>query len=265
MEENMRLENKSAIVTGGGRGIGEAICLNFAKEGADVLVADILGNEAKDVSDKIVSMGRKSTAVELDVTGSARVKGMVDSALSLFGKIDILVNAAGIFISSPLEDIKEEDWDRVIAVNLKGTFLCGQITGKEMIKQKSGNIINISSIAGKAPQISLGAYSPSKAAVLLLTQMMAVEWAKYGIRVNALCPGPTATPMIMDIYNTEKKMKQRTKAIPMNRLASPDEIARAAIYLGSDEAGFVTGSSLVVDGGSVKSMFYLMGQLPADD
>ena len=257
----MNLENRAAIVTGGAQGIGEAVCLRLAREGAHVLVADNQPQKARQVSDEIASMGNRSSSMEVDVSVKQSVEEMVDNTLNLFGKIDILVNAAGIFISSPIEDIKEEDWDRVIAINLKGTFLCSQIAGKEMIKQKNGNIVNVSSIAGKYPAIYSGAYSPSKAGVLLLTQMMAVEWAKHGIRVNAVCPGPTDTAMIRDAFDGEERLNRRKKAIPLNRFATSDEIAGAVFYLCSDEAGFVTGESLVIDGGSIKSMFYLMEQL----
>ena len=259
---NMRLQNKSALVTGGAQGIGKAISLAFAREGANVIVADIRNQEAEAVSAEIVEMGRKSLSFEIDVSRKSRVDEMVEKAAGAFGSIDILVNAAGIFVRSPIEDVSEEDWDRVMAVNLKGTFLCSQSVGRQMIKQGAGNIVNIASIAGHAPQININAYSPSKAGIIMLTKIMAVEWAGYGVRVNAISPGPTATPMFMSIYDSKAKFEQRKKAIPQNRVAGPDEIAHTAVFLCSEEAGFITGDSLVIDGGSLNSMFYLMGMLP---
>ena len=257
----MKFENKVCVVTGGAQGIGRAICLAFAREGADVLLGDILVDKAKQLSEEIRSMGRKSVAVELDVAKSDQIRSMVKTAMDTFGKIDILVNCAGIFTRSPLEDLPEEDWDRVISVNLKGTFISGQAVAKEMIRQGGGTIVNIASMAGHAPLINLGAYSPSKAAVIMLTKMMACEWAKYNIRVNSLSPGPTNTPLFDKIYEDQALRKARIKAIPAGRFAETDEIAKAAVFLASDDAGFVTGASLVVDGGSVDSMSYLMGML----
>jgi 3-oxoacyl-[acyl-carrier protein] reductase len=131
-----------------------------------------------------------------------------------------------------------------------------------MIKQGAGSIVNIASIAGHTPQIGINAYSPSKAGIILLTKIMAVEWAGHGVRVNAISPGPTATPMFMSIYDNEAKFERRKKAVPQNRVAGPDEIAHMAVFLCSEEAGFVTGDSLVIDGGSLNSMYYLMGMLP---
>lgn len=258
----MKLKDKSAIVTGGAQGIGKAIGLALAREGANVLVADILDREASRVSAGIAGMGRKSLFFGIDVSKKRQVDGMVAEATAAFGKIDILVNAAGIFIRSPIEDVSEDDWDRVIAVNLKGTFLCSQVVGRDMIKHGGGSIINIASIAAHTPQIHLGAYSSSKAGILLLTKIMAVEWAGYGIRVNAISPGPTATPMFKAIYDSQAKLDRRKKAIPMNRFADPEEIAHAAVFLASDDAGFITGDSLVIDGGSLNSMYHLMDLIP---
>lgn len=261
----MRLKGKAAIVTGGAQGIGRAIGLAFAREGADVLVADILSDKAQQVSREIKDLGRKSLSFNVDVTKKSQVEEMVKAALDAFGKIDVLVNAAGIFIRSAIEELAEEDWDRVIAVNLKGTFLCSQTIGKELIKQGGGNIVNIASIAGHTPQIYLGPYSPSKAAVLSLTKLMAVEWANHKVRVNALSPGPTSTPLIESIYHTDALRKGREKSIPMNRFASPDEVANAALFLASDDAGFVTGHSIVIDGGSLNSMYYLVDLVTKPD
>ena len=259
----MKLDKKVSIVTGGGRGIGRAVCLALAREGSNVMVTDVVSQTAREVSEEIQSMGRRALFFEMDVSKSDQAKKMVAAALSSFGKIDILVNVAGIFLRSPIEDVSEQDWDKVVAVNLKGTFLCSQAVGKEMIKQGGGSIVNFASVAAHTPQINLGAYSPSKAGVLLLTKIMAVEWAKYNIRVNALSPGPILTPMTDSIYNTEKLKKGRAKAIPMDRFGTPEEVAKAVLFLVSDDASYITGHALSIDGGALDSMFYLTGLLSA--
>jgi len=259
----MKLDKKVSIVTGGGRGIGRAVCLALAGEGSDVIITDIASQTAREVSEEIQSMGRRGLPFEMDVSKSDQVKKMVGAALSSFGRIDILVNVAGIFLRSPIEDVSEQDWDKVVAVNLKGTFLCSQAVGKEMIKQGGGSIVNFASVAAHTPQINLGAYSPSKAGVLLLTKIMAVEWAKYKIRVNALSPGPISTPMTDSIYNTERLKKGRAKAVPMDRFGTPEEVAKAVLFLASDDASYITGHALSIDGGALDSMFYLTGLLSA--
>lgn len=257
----MKMEKKVSIVTGGGQGIGRAICLALAREGSDVVVTDIVSQTVKEVGEEIQAMGRRSLPLEMDVSNGGQVKEMVKTALGTFGRIDVLANVAGMFIKSPMEEVSEQDWDRVIAVNLKGTFLCSQAVGREMIKQGGGSIVNFASIAAHTPQIFSGAYSPSKAGVVLLTKMMAVEWAKYNIRVNAVSPGPIRTPMTDSIYNTEKLRKGRARAIPLNRFGSPEEVAKAVVFLASDDASYITGHALAIDGGSLNSMFYLMGLL----
>jgi NAD(P)-dependent dehydrogenase (short-subunit alcohol dehydrogenase family) len=257
----MKLKDKVAVVTGAAQGIGRGIALAFAREGSDVLVADIQPEKAQQVAEEIRAAGRKAESFGLDVSKSDQVGKMVKTALETFGRIDILANAAGIFIRSPIIDFSEANWDRVIAVNLKGTFLCSQAVGKEMIRQGGGSIVNIASIAGHTPQVLLGPYSPSKAGVLLLTKLMAVEWAKHNVRVNALSPGPTSTPLVDEIYKDQTLRAARQRAVPMNRFASPDEIGNAAVFMASEDASFVTGASLVVDGGSLESMYYLAGEL----
>lgn len=257
----MRLMNKISIVTGGGSGIGKAVSLAFAKEGSDVMVVDITPNVTEKVSEEIQTMGRKSLSFQLDVSNGKQVKEMVKKVLDAFERIDILVNVAGIFRKSAIEDLSEEDWDRVIGVNLKGTFLCSQTVGKEMIKQGRGNIINFASVAAHTPQIYSGAYSPSKAGVLLLTKLMAVEWAKYNIRVNAVSPGPIRTPLTDFVFNTEALRSARAKSIPMNRFGSPEEVANSVVFLASDESSYITGHSLAIDGGSLNSVYYAAGLL----
>jgi NAD(P)-dependent dehydrogenase (short-subunit alcohol dehydrogenase family) len=259
----MRLENKVSIVTGGGQGIGKAVSLALAKEGSDVLVADIVPQKAKQVCGDIQGMGRKSIFVELDVSKQGQVEGMVKSAIGSFGRIDILANVAGIIKKAAIQDLSEQDWDEVIDVNLKGTFLCSQAVGREMIQRGGGSIVNIASMAGHMPELRGGAYSVSKAGVISLTKMMAIDWAKYQIRVNAVSPGTIRTPMTDNHYDTADLREKRAKTIPLNRFGEPEEVANCVVFLASDESSFVTGHSLVVDGGTLNSVFHLVSLLSA--
>jgi len=254
----MKLQGKVAIVTGSGRGIGKAISLEFARQGADVVV-----NAHRDIkaifetAEEIRSLGRKSLPIVADVSNNEDVKKLVSETIKQFGKIDILVNNAGIMRSAPIEQLSEDDWDSVMNINLKGTFLCSKYVSQQMIKQKSGVIINIASIAGLIPEIFAGAYSPSKAGLINLTQLLALEWAKYNIRVNAICPGSIETAMT-DAEWPGKKREARIKAIPLNRFGKPEEVAKTAVFLACDDSSYMTGHALVMDGGSSISMYYLV-------
>lgn len=259
----MKLKDKVAIVTGGSRGLGRAICLALAQEGAEIVLScdrDTAG--AQVVADEIRVLGRRAIAIQADVSQGADVARMVQQAWERSGKVDILVNNAGIFIGSPMERVREEDWDRVMDVNVKGVFLCCQAVGRRWIEGGSkGTIVNIASIAGQMPEVNGGAYSPSKAAVLVLTRLLAVEWAKYGIRVNSLSPGPVMTLLQRAAYPTPELLAARNKAIPMNRHGTPEEIAQLAVFLASNDAAYVTGADFAVDGGSLVSMYHLVHEL----
>lgn len=259
----MKLENNIAIVTGASQGIGRGIALGLAEAGADVAVNYHRNRDgAEAVANEIQALDRRAIVLQGDVSKRNDVDRMIRQTLSAFGKIDILVNNAGLLVASPIENLREEDWDRVIEVNLKGVFLCCQAVGRYMMQKKSGgSIINVASISGHIPEINSGAYTPSKAGVIGLTRLLAVEWAKYGIRVNALSPGPVMTPLQREAYPTEKLLEARNNAIPMNRHGTPEEIARVAIFLASDDSSYITGEDIKVDGGSQASMFYLVRQL----
>ncbi len=259
----MKLKDKIVIVTGASQGIGRGIALGLAEAGADVTVnyhQNIDGAEG--VANEIRNLGRQAMVVQGDISKSGDVSRLIQETLNEFGKIDILVNNAGILIPGPIEDLEEADWDRVIQVNLNGTFLCCQAVGRHMIQTKSGgSIINVASISAHMPEIEDGAYTPSKAGVIGLTRLLAVEWSKYGIRVNALSPGPIMTLLQRQAYPTEELLKARNNAVPMNRHGTPEEMAKVVAFLASDDASYITGAEIQADGGSLGSMFHLIHQL----
>lgn len=258
---HVKLERKIAIVTGASQGIGKGIALGLAEAGADVIVnCDRNIDGAETVAHEIQALGRRSMVAQADVSKSGDVDRMVQRTLKTFGQIDIVVNNAGILLSTgPIENLREEDWDRVMEVNLKGVFLCCQAVGRHMIERKAGgSIVNVASIAGDMPEINDGAYTPSKAGVIGLTRLLAVEWAKYGIRVNALSPGPVMTPLQREAYPSEELLAARSRAIPMNRHGTPEEMASVAVFLASGDSSYVTGANITVDGGSLVSMYHLI-------
>lgn len=259
----MKLKGKVAIVTGSSQGIGSGIAWKFAEAGADVVINYYQNDEmAVAVAEQVRGFGRNALTIKADVSQGPDVNAMVQKTLDTFGKIDILVNNAGIFMGGEIAALKEEVWDRVMAVNLKGVFLCCQAVGNYMIAGRlPGSIINIASISGKLPELNGNAYSPSKAGVISLSALLAVEWAKYGIRVNSLSPGPVMTPLQQKIYSTPALLEARNRGIPMKRHGKPEEIGKAAVFLASDDASYVTGENLSVDGGSLASMYHLIHQL----
>lgn len=246
------LEGKAAIVTGGRRGIGRAIAMAFAGSGADVVVCDVavkddlLENTQKELS----NLGSKSLALQIDVSRRSEVGKMINLSTEAFGKIDIVVNCAGIWIpGQTLIECSEENWDKVIDTNLKGTFLCCQAAGKVMAEQGSGCIINMSSQVGLTPGAGVGAYSISKAGIIMLTRQIALELAAYNVRANALAPGIVKTDFNAAFWKDPVIEKQTADMVPLKRLAEPDDIAHAALFLASDAASYITGEVLCVNGG----------------
>jgi 3-oxoacyl-[acyl-carrier protein] reductase len=241
----MRLKDKVAVVTGGGRGIGQATSLLFAEEGASVMVADIDSTSAEQVEKAIIAKGGKAVFSAVDVTNRASIDAMMSATKTAFGKIDILINNAGINRDTLAIRMKEEQWDLVLDINLKGTFLCCQAVFK-YLKDAGGRIINTASIAalGNPGQVN---YSASKGGVISLTRTLALEWSRYNINVNSVAPGATMTPMLESV---PEDMREKYKAqIPLKRFAHPREIAQAHLFLCSDEASYITGQILFVDGG----------------
>jgi 3-oxoacyl-[acyl-carrier protein] reductase len=249
----MMLEGKVAVVTGASRGIGKAIAETFAREGADIVVNYVKSvDEAKTVVKTIKGMNRRAIAVKADVSRRAEAQRLWDKALNEFGRVDILVNNAGIGTGGTTLDTLEEDWDRVIAVNLKGPFNCTQIAAKTMVKQNGGRIINISSISGLggAPVGEL-AYCCAKAALIAMTTVVAQDLGPYGVNVNSVAPGWTRTDMTSRATKekTEELQKLKASMAAMRRIGDPRDIANAVLWLASPESSFVTGQVIVADGG----------------
>ncbi len=242
-------EGKVALVTGAGRGIGRAIAKAFADQRAHVIVNDIIAEkELTDIADEISQTGIESIGIQADVTNSDQVKGMMQRTAQTFGRLDILVNNAGIIRRGSIETVSEKDWDQVIAVNLKGTFNCCHAAADRMIKQRSGKIVNVSSIAGKTGDItSAPGYGPSKAAIDALTKTLARQLAAYGINVNGVAPHAIETEMSAEW--SDEKRESIIEAIPLKRLGQPQEVAEAVLFLASDKANFITGEILDVNGG----------------
>jgi NAD(P)-dependent dehydrogenase (short-subunit alcohol dehydrogenase family) len=259
----MKLRDKVAIVTGASQGIGKGIAIGLAAAGADVVVnyyKNAAGAEA--VKNEILKIGRKCLSLQGDVSVRKDVARLTQTTLSEFGKIDILVNNAGILIPGALIDLAEEKWDRVVQVNLKGVFLCSQAVGQYMSKSKlGGSIVNIASISAHMPEIYDGAYTPSKAGVIGLTRMLAMEWAEHNIRVNSISPGPIMTSLQRQAFPTQELVDARNQAVPMNRHGTPEEIAKVAVFLASDDASYITGAEIQADGGSIMNMFKLIRRL----
>jgi NAD(P)-dependent dehydrogenase (short-subunit alcohol dehydrogenase family) len=246
----MELENKVAIITGGGTGIGKATALLFAREGASVVISGRRENVLQDTVAEITKAGGKAEYMVADVSESAQVQTLVDKTVALFGKIDILFNNAGVFITGKeAHDYPEEDWERIMRVNFFGTLLCSKHVVPHMKKNGGGVIINCSSVSGRVPQRMQSPYNVSKAAIEMLSKCMTLELGPSQIRVNSICPNLTETDMAAAAIakNGREKYEQST---PLRRLGQPDDTAYAALYLASDRASWISGNSLFVDGGS---------------
>lgn len=247
----MKLEGKTALVTGASRGIGRAIALALAKEGADVAVncsSSIV--EAEKVAREIQKLGREFIVIKADVSDKPSVEKMVNEVIKQFGKIDILVNNAGIAVVGPSEKLEEKNWRRGIDVMLTGTFFCSQAAGKEMIKQKSGKIINVASINGIVAFPERAAYCSAKAGVMALTKVLASEWAKYNINVNAIAPGYVETELLTNLVSQGKiDLKELKDRTPGGKLTSADDVANAVVFLSSDESRSINGQTIIIDGG----------------
>lgn len=247
----MKLDNKTAIVTGARRGIGRTIALALAKEGANVVVSDISQEDCQKVVTEIEGLGRKGLALKCDVTSRAEVEDMVGRTVAEFGKVDILVNNAGIISFKPFLELTDEDWDNTLNVNLKGQFLCARAVAKKMAKNKWGRIINIASISSGGCGIAfplIAHYTASKGGVTALTDALALELTPQGINVNAICPGAIDTDMVKGVKESGQ-LERVLVRIPKGRLGQPEDIANLAVFLASDESDYISGAAIVIDGG----------------
>jgi NAD(P)-dependent dehydrogenase (short-subunit alcohol dehydrogenase family) len=244
------LSGKVAIVTGGNQGIGFGIAKGLASAGAMVVIANRRAAEGQNAAESLKKEGLNAVAIPTDVSRTSSVTSLVSKVVSDFGKIDILVNNAAVIVRKPIEDFTEEEWDQIMNTNLRGLFLCCQLVGREMIKKKKGKIINISSVLSQIVQPGRSVYAVAKAGVSHLTRALALEWGKYNISVNAIGPGLTITPLNKKYFEENPKdLKNIVASLPKGREAYPQDYAGAAIFLASDASDYMTGQTLLVDGG----------------
>jgi NAD(P)-dependent dehydrogenase (short-subunit alcohol dehydrogenase family) len=251
----MRLKDKVAIVTGSGRGIGRDIALAYAREGALVVISDIDPETTRATAADAAKAGAKSIGIPADVSKSEQVNALIAGTIRQFGRIDIIVNNAMKIVPGKLEDLPEQAWDTTMNIGLKGAFLVSQAAARHMIKQQSGCIVNIASVAGLFPYNWAGSYSVVKAGLLMLTKLQALEWAPYGIRANAITPGYIRTPGTEGMYADPEIYEGRRKGVPMGRVGSGEDITGVAIFLASEDSQYTTGSAVGADGGQAVGYF----------
>jgi cyclopentanol dehydrogenase len=246
-----RLDGKVALISGGARGQGAVEARMFVREGAAVVFGDVLDEEGTKVEGEIRGLGGKATYVHLDVTRAEDWRAAVATAVKTYGQLNVLVNNAGILFRSKIEDTSEEDWDRIMSVNVKGVFLGTKAAIPAMRESGGGSIINISSTAGLVGSPGeTAAYTATKGAVRLFTKATAIQHARDNIRCNSVHPGPIVTEMIKDMLENRAQWEQRLRRLPMGRPGTPEDVAYGVLYLASDESSYVTGSELVIDGGT---------------
>jgi NAD(P)-dependent dehydrogenase (short-subunit alcohol dehydrogenase family) len=250
-ETVMRFADKVVLITGGGSGLGAEMATAFAAEGAVIVLNDIHAEKAEQTANQIIQSGGMAAFVGGDVGCVQDVENIVDQAVQTFGGIDILVNNAGIADTiTPTEEQDVDQWQRIVDIHLRGSYLCSKIAGKTMIRNRYGKIINISSIAGVVGLPKRNAYSSAKAGMVMFTRVLASEWAKYRINVNAVAPGYILTPLLKELLSSEKVTEEKIrKRIPLGHMGEPGDIAHAVMFLASDEAKYITGVCLPVDGG----------------
>src|SRR5436309_3998974 len=248
----MQLQGQVALITGAGRGIGKAIALRFAREGADIAVVDLNGEWAQATGEEIKGLGRRVFVKTADISDYDQVQAVVREAVGALGKLDVLVNNAGIGKAQPFLEITKENWERHLHIHLFGTFYCAQAAAREMVKHKYGRIVNIASVAGLMGPIDLAPYGTAKAGIIGLTRAAALDLADYGITVNAIAPGPIDTELMLGAWTAEA-LKERPQHGAIPRFGTVEEIAHTALFLASPESGFITGVTISVDGGAVSS------------
>src|SRR5579875_1081910 len=251
----MQLEQKVAVITGSDSGIGRAIAIEFAREGASVVINYVHAQDkAEEVHQTITSNGGKAIVIQADVSQYQQATHLIQQAIEQFGKLDILVNNAGMEIHSPFLDVTEEQYDRVLSIDLKGPFFCAQLAAREMVKRKiAGRIINISSVHEDLPMPQNVPYCCAKGGLRMLMRTICLELAPYGITVNNIGPGAVDTPIDADVKANPKKWQSLLDEIPLHRVGQPEEIAKLAVYLASDASSYVTGSTFFIDGGLMRN------------
>lgn len=249
----MRLDQRVAVITGAGSGIGQAMALQFAREGARILAADVNEEAARATAARVVAEGGACEAMRVDVIQPDQVQAMIERAREVYGRIDILCNNAGIGSTTDVIDCEPDDWDRVMMVNVKSVYLGCKYVLPHMIRQGGGVIVNTASVAGMVGIVKRASYSASKGAVIALTRQVAMDFVEHGIRVNCVCPGTVDSPWVGRLLGETDDPAAARQALvarqPMGRLGTPEEVAAAALYLASDDAAFITGTGLVIDGG----------------
>ena len=256
----MRLANNVALVTGGGSGIGRAISKRFAQEGARVVVADVRHDAAATVTDEIVQAGGQAVAVAADISRETDCQRLIAAAVERYDRLDVLVNCAGAIVRKPIEQLSSEEWDHVLGVNLKGIFLCIKSALEPMKRAGGGRVVNIASISG---MIGMGhsAYCASKGGVIALSRELVSELAPHNITINCIAPGFVETPFTASILGVPAIRQQMTNLVPLGRLSQPEDQAAAALFLASDDAAYITGHTIVVDGGLTSTIY--LGEVAA--
>lgn len=251
--DRFSLEGEVALITGGRRGIGRAIALAFAEAGADIAVADMAADtgELDAVVEQVQALGRSALAVSADTTIKTDVDNMVDQVTQKFGKIDVLVNNAGIFIQSPIMTISEQDWDKLFDVDLKGFFLCAQAVGRHMMERRKGNIINLGTQWAFKTGPGMGPYGVAKAGVIMLTRVLARELSPYNIRANTIAPGTVKTDFSKAAWSDPQILAQIEAGIPLGRCGETDDLLGAALFLASPASAYITGNVIIADGGGL--------------
>ncbi len=259
MRNNRRMEfdGQTAIVTGGGRGIGKAIALQLAEQGANVAVLEIDRDSASATAAEVEKRGRRSFAASVDVSDQVQVDRAIGAVAERFGRIDVLVNNAGIGNTAPFLELTADNWNRVVAIHLSGAFFCSQAAAREMARRGYGRIVSMASIAGLMAPPEAAHYAAAKAGIIGLTRAMAMDLASSGITANAIAPGPVLTEMLREIWD-EEGLKERGEHVPVRRLATVDEIARAVLFLAAPQSAYITGVVIPVDGGSVAAGSYMV-------
>ena len=246
------LTNKVALVTGARRGMGRAHALALARQGAKVVVTDIDLAECHEVENEIKKNGGEALSFKMDVTSIKEIDQVFEKAVQHFGRLDILVNNAGVYIPKPALEISEEEWERVVHINLKGQFFCAQRAAKEMAKNKWGRIINIASVASGQVGVGIAGgahYTATKGGIIGMSETLAIEWASLGITVNVVAPGAIDTPMVQAAQMPKEAMESMLQRVPLKRIGKPEEVSAMVVFLASPEAGYCTGATFYVDGG----------------